>query len=289
MTDLSNRVFAVTGGGGGLGREYCRLIASLGAKVVLNDLGGARDGSGGGSEMADAVVAEIEAVGGIVAPSYDSTATKDGAQAIVNVALEKFGRIDGVVANAGILRDVSFAKMTFDAWQAVHQVHLDGAYHLVKAAWPSFRDQQFGRIVVTTSSSGIFGNFGQANYAAAKMGLIGLMNTLAIEGKRHNIHANAVSPVASTRMTADTAPEEVLAQLSPAHVAPVVAHLLGEGAGTGDVIMAGGGEVKRIRWYESEGVRFDHVPTVSEVETAWAAAMAWDSAVPARNPADKPN
>jgi NAD(P)-dependent dehydrogenase (short-subunit alcohol dehydrogenase family) len=285
MLSFDGRVFAVTGGGGGIGREYCLLLARLGASIVVNDLGSSRDGAGGSATMADGVVEEIAEAGGKAFANHESVSSPDGAASIVATALENFGRLDGVVSNAGILRDASFGKMTPEAWTAVHQVHLDGAFHVSKAAWPAFRDQGYGRLVLTSSSSGLFGNFGQANYASAKMGLIGLMNSLAIEGSRHGIHVNAVAPVAATRMTEDVATADVLEKIPPAHIAPVVAYLLSDKAGSGDVVMAGGGEVKRVRLYESRGYRFDDVPSVDQVEAEWDAAMSWDGAMPAVNPA----
>lgn len=201
-----------------MGREYALLLASEGALVVVNDLGGSRDGTGSGFAMADAVVDEIRAAGGRAIPNYDSVATEEGAQALIQSAIDEFGAIHGIVSNAGILRDGSFAKMTQEAWDAVMKVHLYGGFNVTRAAWPHFRDQRFGRIVVAASTSGLFGNFGQANYGAAKLGLVGLINTLSIEGAKHGITANALAPMAATRMTEDIAPAELLAKLAPAHV-----------------------------------------------------------------------
>ncbi len=209
MAGVEDRVVVITGAGNGLGREYALTLAASGAKVVVNDLGGSRDGTGAGSAAADAVVEEIKAGGGTAVANYDSVASVDGGKAIVATALDAFGRIDGVIANAGILRDKAFHKMAVEDWDSVLQVHLYGAFHTIHAAWPHLREQQHGRIVVATSTSGIFGNFGQANYGAAKGGMIGLINTLAIEGRRANVFANAVAPMAATRMTEDVAPPEV--------------------------------------------------------------------------------
>ncbi|SIK19481.1 Putative short-chain dehydrogenase/reductase [Mycobacteroides abscessus subsp. abscessus] len=225
MPGVQDRVIVVTGAGGGLGREYALTLAGEGASVVVNDLGGARDGSGAGSAMADGVVDEIKAAGGRAVANYDSVATEEGAANIVKTALDEFGAIHGVVSNAGILRDGTFHKMTYDNWHAVQQVHLYGGYNITRAAWPHFREQGYGRIVVATSTSGLFGNFGQANYGAAKLGLVGLINTLALEGAKYNIHSNAIAPIAATRMTADIASEAVLEQLPPAFVSPVVGYL----------------------------------------------------------------
>jgi NAD(P)-dependent dehydrogenase (short-subunit alcohol dehydrogenase family) len=228
MPGVQDRVIAVTGAGGGLGREYALALAREGASVVVNDLGGARDGTGAGHSMADQVVGEITEAGGRAVANYDSVADAEGAENIVNTALEEFGAIHGVVSNAGILRDGTFHKMTSEAWDSVLKVHLYGGYNVIRAAWPHFREQSYGRIVVATSTSGLFGNFGQANYSAAKLGLVGLINTLSQEGAKYNIKANAVAPIAATRMTEDILPPEVFAKLTPEYVAPVVAYLCSE-------------------------------------------------------------
>lgn len=183
MSGVQDRVVVVTGAGGGLGRSYALELGAGGAKVVVNDLGGARDGSGAGSEMADSVVAEITAAGGAAVANYDNVATAQGAAGIVDTAISSFGAVHGLVNNAGILRDKAFHKMTDDDWEAVLRVHLLGSYHVTHAIWPHLREQQHGRIVMATSTSGLYGNFGQANYGAAKNGLVGLANTLAIEGR----------------------------------------------------------------------------------------------------------
>lgn len=285
MPGVLDRVVIVTGAGGGLGREYALLLAANGASVVVNDLGGARDGSGSGTSMADGVVAEIRAAGGRAVASYDSVATVEGAEAIVATALAEFGAVHGVVSNAGILRDKGFQKMTAAEWDAVLQVHLYGGYHVTKAVWPHLREQGHGRIVVATSTSGIYGNFGQANYGAAKAGLIGLINTLAIEGRRYNILANAVAPMAATRMTSDIAPADLLAKLPAAQVAPVVGHLVSdECEDTGIVLVAGGGQVHRVQTFQSEGVTFDHTPTLDEVAGRWKEITDTSTARPGLNP-----
>lgn len=270
MPGVQDRVIVVTGAGGGLGREYALTLAGEGAQVVVNDLGGARDGSGAGSAMADGVVDEIKAAGGRAVANYDSVATEEGAASIVKTALDEFGAIHGVVSNAGILRDGTFHKMTYDNWHAVQQVHLYGGYNITRAAWPHFREQGYGRIVVATSTSGLFGNFGQANYGAAKLGLVGLINTLALEGAKYNIHSNAIAPIAATRMTADIASEAVLEQLPPSFVAPVVGYLCTEeSADNGSVFVVGGGKVQRVALFENAGATFASPPTVDEVAARW--------------------
>ncbi|MGX9216503.1 SDR family oxidoreductase [Mycobacteroides abscessus subsp. abscessus] len=270
MPGVQDRVIVVTGAGGGLGREYALTLAGEGASVVVNDLGGARDGSGAGSAMADGVVDEIKAAGGRAVANYDSVATEEGAANIVKTALDEFGAIHGVVSNAGILRDGTFHKMTYDNWHAVQQVHLYGGYNITRAAWPHFREQGYGRIVVATSTSDLFGNFGQANYGAAKLGLVGLINTLALEGAKYNIHSNAIAPIAATRMTADIASEAVLEQLPPAFVSPVVGYLCTEeSTDNGSVFVVGGGKVQRVALFENAGATFASPPTVDEVAARW--------------------
>jgi NAD(P)-dependent dehydrogenase (short-subunit alcohol dehydrogenase family) len=285
VSGVQDRVIVVTGAGGGLGREYALLLAEEGALVVVNDLGGARDGSGSGSAMADAVVDEVRSAGGHAVASYDSVATDEGAHAVIDTALEEFGAIHGIVSNAGILRDGAFHKMASDDWDAVIKVHLYGGYYVTRAAWPHFREQKFGRIVIATSTSGIYGNFGQANYGAAKLGLVGLINTLALEGAKYNIHANAIAPMAATRMTEDVAPPDVLAKLSTAHVAPVVGYLMtDESTDTGSVFVVGGGEVHRVQQFRNKGAVFGEPPTVDELAARWSEVSDMTGAVPGTNP-----
>jgi NAD(P)-dependent dehydrogenase (short-subunit alcohol dehydrogenase family) len=234
--------------------------------VVVNDLGGSVDGSGSGSEAADRVVAEITDAGGEAVANGDGVHTWAGGEAIVATAIDAFGRIDVVVNNAGILRDVSFAKLGQEHLQPVLDVHLAGAFHVTRATWPHLREQGFGRIVCTTSGSGLYGNFGQSNYAAAKMGLVGLTRTLAIEGARHDIHANAIAPIASSRMTEDVMPAAVLERLQPEHVSPLVAYLCAPACEeNGSVFSVGGGYVARVAIVEGEGIAFGDVPTVEQL------------------------
>lgn len=270
MPGVQDRVVVVTGAGGGLGRDYALTLAREGASVVVNDLGGARDGSGSGSAMADHVVTEIKDAGGRAVANYDSVADQDGAANIIKTALDEFGKVDGVVSNAGILRDGTFHKMSFENWDAVLKVHLYGGYNVIRAAWPHFREQSFGRVVVATSTSGLFGNFGQANYGAAKLGLVGLINTLAQEGAKYNIKTNALAPIAATRMTEDILPPDVLQNLTPEFVAPVVAYLCTEEVSdTGSVFIVGGGKVQRTALFQNEGVTFKTPPSVDDVAAHW--------------------
>ena len=270
MPGVQDRVIVVTGAGGGLGREYALTLAREGASVVVNDLGGARDGTGAGHNMADEVVKEIRDAGGRAVANYDSVAEQEGAENIIKTAIDEFGKVDGVVSNAGILRDGTFHKMEFANGDAVLKVHLYGGYNVIRAAWPHFRENSFGRVVVATSTSGLFGNFGQANYGAAKLGLVGLINTLAQEGAKYNIKANAVAPIAATRMTQDILPPEVFEKLTPEYVAPVVAYLCTEELPeTASVFIVGGGKVQRAALFQNEGVTFSEVPSVDDVAAKW--------------------
>jgi NAD(P)-dependent dehydrogenase (short-subunit alcohol dehydrogenase family) len=274
MPGVEGRVVVVTGGGGGLGRQHALLFASRGAKVVVNDLGGAKDGTGAGTQMADQVVEEITAAGGAAVSSYDSVASPAGGRAIIQNVLDAFGRVDVVVNNAGVLRDVTLTNMTDEQWDAVLKVHLYGAFWVTRAAWPYFRQQQFGRVIMTTSTSGLYGNFGQANYAAAKLGVVGFVNTLALEGRKYAITVNAVAPLAATRMTEGIYPPATLAALDPAYVSPLVVYLGSEECDeTGEIIVAGGGHYARVHYCQAKGTRFDSVPTVEDLASKWTQIM----------------
>jgi NAD(P)-dependent dehydrogenase (short-subunit alcohol dehydrogenase family) len=269
--DFEGRVAVVTGAGGGLGRSHALLLASRGAKVVVNDLGGSRDGSGAGSDMADAVVQEIVDAGGEAVANYDGVHTWEGGQSIVQSARDAFGRVDVVINNAGILRDTSFAKLEEDQLDLVVKVHLYGGFHVARAAWPHLKDQGYGRIINTTSGSGLYGNFGQSNYSAAKLGLVGLTRTLAIEGAKYGITANAIAPVAKSRMTEDIMPAQLLGKLEPEYVSPLVAYLASESCtDTGRIYSVGGGYMARVAIVEGEGTTFEGVPTPDDVADQWA-------------------
>ncbi len=253
MSELrfDDRVVVVTGAGGGLGRTHAKLLAARGAKVVVNDLGGTVSGEGQNASAADAVVADIKAAGGQAVASYDSV--EDGDK-IIACALDTFGRIDIVINNAGILRDVSFHKMTADDWDAVYRVHVLGAFRVTHAAWPHLRNQGYGRVIMTSSAAGLYGNFGQANYGMAKLGLVGFAHTLAIEGQSKGVHVNTIAPVAGSRMTETILPPDVLKHLGPEYVSPLVAWLAHEDcAETGAVFEVGGGFFAKLQWARSVG------------------------------------
>jgi NAD(P)-dependent dehydrogenase (short-subunit alcohol dehydrogenase family) len=239
---FDNRVAIVTGAGNGLGRRYALDLAARGAKVVVNDLGGARDGSGGSVGAAQAVVDEILAAGGEAMANGSSVTDADGIFAMVEEVKARWGRIDILINNAGILRDRTFTKMTLDDFRAVVDVHLMGSVICTKAVWDLMREQAYGRILMTTSSTGLYGNFGQANYGAAKLALVGLMKTLALEGAKYNVRVNTIAPVAATRMTEDLPiPPTVMAKLGPETVSPAALFLVSEDAPTSMVMNAGGG------------------------------------------------
>ncbi len=251
---FDGKVVVVTGAGNGLGRSHALLFGKRGAKVVVNDLGGSASGAGKSSAAADKVVAEIKEAGGSAVANYDSV--EDGDK-IIKTAIDAFGRVDVVINNAGILRDVSFQKMTKEDWDLIFKVHVLGAFRVTHAAWPYMRDQNYGRILFTTSAAGIYGNFGQANYSAAKLGLVGLTQTLALEGEKRNIRVNAIAPIAGSRMTETVLPKELLESLKPEYVSPLVAWLAHEQCQeNGGTFEVGGGFYAKLRWERSEGKTF---------------------------------
>jgi NAD(P)-dependent dehydrogenase (short-subunit alcohol dehydrogenase family) len=266
MSDLGfdGKVAIITGAGGGLGRSHALELARRGALIVVNDLGGSVDGTGSGSTAAQAVVDEIAAAGGEAVANYDSVATPEGGKAIVQTGLDAWGRVDIVINNAGILRDASFKNMDPDKVDAVLDVHLRGAFNVTQPAWEHMRNQGYGRIVNTSSGAGVFGNFGQTNYGAAKMGLVGLTRVLAVEGAKNNIKANAIAPVAKTRMTEDLlgpAADGLLPEL----VTPLVAFLVHEDVPvSGELYSVGGGRVARVFLGVTKGI-VDHELTPETV------------------------
>jgi NAD(P)-dependent dehydrogenase (short-subunit alcohol dehydrogenase family) len=274
MADIrfDGKVAIVTGAGGGLGRQHALELARRGAKVVVNDLGGSVDGSGGGSDAAKAVVDEIKALGGEAIANGSSVTDDAGVALMVKHAMDAWGRIDILVANAGVLRDKTFSKMEIADFEFVLGVHLMGTVKPAKAVWEIMREQNYGRIVCTTSSSGLYGNFGQSNYGAAKLGIIGLMNTLKLEGQKNNIHVNAVSPVAATRMTENLGmPQEIFDRLKPEYVTPGVVFLCSEEAPTGCIMTAGAGAFALARIVETEGVYLGEGGlSVEEVRDNWS-------------------
>ncbi len=252
---FEGKVAIVTGAGGGLGRCHALDLAKRGAKVVVNDLGGSVDGSSGGSSSAaEAVVEEIKAAGGEAMANGASVTDIDQVNAMVKEVMEKYGRIDILVNNAGILRDKSFTKVEDQDFRIVLEVHLMGSVNCTKAVWEIMKEQNYGRIVMTSSSSGLYGNFGQTNYGAAKMGVVGLMNTLKLEGAKYNIKCNALAPVAGTRMTESLMPGEVLEKLQPDFVTPAVTFMVSDEAPTGVIVAAGAGVFTRVMIHETKGV-----------------------------------
>jgi len=273
---FDGKVAVVTGAGAGLGRVYALELAKRGAKVVVNDLGGARDGSGQGSTgAADKVVEEIKSLGGEAVASYDSVATVEGGEAIIKKAIETFGRVDILINNAGILRDKTLAKMEPAEWDTVLSVHLDGAFNVTRPAFLKMRENGYGRIIVTTSAAGLYGNFGQTNYSAAKMGLVGLMNTLKLEGEKHSIKVNAIAPIAATRLTEDILPPDLLTRVKPEFVAPLALYLCSEGCSeTGMIFNAGMGCFNRAAVVTGPGAVVGDgqtAPTPEQIHQQWEA------------------
>lgn len=289
MADLGfdGQVVVITGAGGGLGREHALEFARRGARVVVNDLGGAVDGSGSSATAAEQVVAEIEALGGEAVANADSVATEAGGEAIINAAIEAFGRVDVVVNNAGILRDKTFHNMTDDLLSPVIDVHLKGAFYVTRPAWIRFREQGSGRVINTSSNSGLAGNFGQANYAAAKLGLVGFTRVLANEGAKYNIKANAIAPVARTRMTEDILGPMADA-LNPELVTPLVIWLAHPDCDTtGSVYSAAGGTVARYFIGLTQGVHRGTALTAESVRDDWDAINDETGYIVPASPADE--
>ena len=259
--DLNGRVAIVTGAGGGLGRAHALLLASRGAQLIVNDLG----------DAADAVVAEIVAAGGKARAAKCSVADADAVQAMADSVLAEFGRIDILVNNAGILRDKSFSKMELADFRLVLDVHLMGSANCTRAVWNVMREQQYGRIVMTTSCSGLFGNFGQANYAAAKMGLVGLMQTLGIEGEKHNIRVNCLAPTGATRMMEGILPPEQLSKFKPELVSPAVLALVSEQAPNRAILSAGAGSFELVQLAMTQGIALGEAASAEDILQQWSA------------------
>lgn len=262
--DFSGRVAIVTGAGGGLGREHALALAKRGAKVVVNDLGGARDGSGGSASAAQAVVDEIIAAGGEAIANSASVTDFLAVQAMVQETIDKWGRIDILINNAGILRDKSFGKMELDDFRIVIEVHLMGSVNCCKAVWPFMVAQNYGRIMMTTSSSGLYGNFGQSNYSAAKLGLVGLMQTLSIEGAKHDIRVNSLAPTAATRMTNGLYPEAMLNAIQASDVVPAMLVLAAQDAPNRTILCAGAGSFEAAHISLTQGLHLGRGEAVDE-------------------------
>lgn len=267
-----NRVAVVTGAGAGLGRNHALFLASRGARVVVNDLGGAVDGSGSSATAAERVVEEIKAAGGDAVANTDSVATPAGAAGIIQTALDTWGKIDILINNAGNLRDKSFSKLEPADFDAVVNVHLSGSAYCTLAAWNHMKDANYGRIVMTTSAAGLFGNFGQGNYAAAKLGVVGLMNALKHEGTKYNINVNTVAPMALTRMTVDIMSEKIKPLVKPEFVTPLVAWFCAEeNTTTGDTVEAGAGYYAKVQIVEGAGTVLGggEVPSPEDIQASY--------------------
>ena len=252
---FEGQVAIVTGAGGGLGRSHALELARRGAKVVVNDLGGAMDGTGGSSEAAEKVVSEIKESGGEAISNGGSVSDRNGAKSMVDDAMEAWGRVDILINNAGILRDKSFSKIELDDFQVVVDVHLMGAVYCTHAVWPIMREQNYGRILMTTSPTGLYGNFGQTNYGAAKLAQVGFMNSLKIEGAKNNIYTNTIAPIAATRMTESLIPEAVHSKLAPESVTPAALFLVSEEAPNGVIMQAEGGRFSVASIVENTGAQ----------------------------------
>lgn len=275
---FDNKVAVITGAGCGLGRSHALLLGSLGARVVVNDLGGDAHGHGADTKPAEQVAAEIRRQGGKAVANFGSV---EQGERLIEQALDCYGGIDIVINNAGILRDRSFHKMSHEDWQAVIDVHLEGAYRVTRAAWPHLREQRYGRVIFTSSAAGIYGNYGQANYSAAKLGLYGLTQTLAVEGRSHNILVNAIAPMAASRLTESLMPPELNARLKPELVSPLVAWLCHEQCEeSGGLFEAGAGWFGKLRWQRADGIGLpvDRPITPGDIASHWAQITDFDHA-----------
>ena len=266
---FKDKVVIVTGAGGGLGRSHSLEFAKRGAKVVVNDLGGSVDGSGGSSDAANNVVKEITESGGVAIPNGSSVTDDDGVKNMVDQTMDEFGRIDILINNAGILRDRSFTKMTMEDFTLVTDIHLMGSVKPTKMVWEIMKEQNYGRILVTTSSTGLYGNFGQSNYGAAKLGVVGFVNTLKLEGQKYNINCNVLCPVAYTRMTENLMPPEAEQLLTPGSVTPAVIYLSSENGPTGTILCAGAGVYSVAKIMESDGENLGLEASAEDLEKNW--------------------
>ncbi len=266
---FKDKVVIVTGAGGGLGRSHSLEFAKRGAKVVVNDLGGSVDGSGGSSDAANNVVKEITEAGGVAIPNGSSVTDDDGVKNMVDQTMDEFGRIDILINNAGILRDRSFTKMTIEDFTLVTDIHLMGSVKPTKMVWEIMKEQNYGRILVTTSSTGLYGNFGQSNYGAAKLGVVGFVNTLKLEGQKYNINCNVLCPVAYTRMTENLMPPEAEQLLTPGSVTPAVIYLSSENGPTGTILCAGAGVYSVAKIMESDGENLGLEASAEDLEKNW--------------------
>ena len=280
---FEDKVVIITGAGGGLGRSHALEFARRGAKVVVNDLGGSVDGSGGSSEAANNVVKEITDAGGSAIPNGSSVTDDAGVKNMIDQTMDEFGRIDILINNAGILKDKSFSKMTMDDFTLVTDIHLMGSVKPTKMVWEIMKEQNYGRILVTTSSTGLYGNFGQSNYGAAKLGVVGFVNTLKLEGQKYNINCNVLCPVAYTRMTENLMPPEAEALLTPTSVTPAVIYLSSENGPTGTILCAGAGVYSVAKIMESDGENLGLEATAEDLEKNWSKISDFSEAKPFLN------
>ena len=271
---FDNRVVVITGAGSGLGKSYALEFGKRGAKVVVNDLGGSRNGEGKSSKAADEVVEEIKRNGGTAVANYDSV---EFGEKIIETALKAFGRVDVIINNAGILRDTSMLKMTNNDWDLIMNIHLKGAFTVTKAAWKHMRDNKYGRIINTSSGSGLYGSFGQANYSAAKMGLHGFTNTLTKEGSKYGINVNTIVPIASSRMTEDLFPPEIQKIMSPDKIVPLVVYLCHESSQeTGGLFESVGGWYAKLRLQRTQGEYIPGNVTAEQIKKSWNNSVSFD-------------